>query len=155
MHLHIVLFEPEIPHNTGNIIRLCANTGATLHLIHPLGFAWDNARLRRAGLDYFEWIPVQHHMSLDAFRTMMPLTRLLAVSTRGTRAYHEIAYQEGDALLFGPESRGLPTEVLQEMPPGQVLRIPMQPASRSLNLANATAVILYEAWRQFGFVGGR
>ena len=155
MLLHIVLFEPEIPHNTGNIIRLCANTGATLHLIHPLGFAWDNAKLRRAGLDYYEWVPVQHHTSLQAFREAVAFPRLLALSTKGTNPYHAITYREGDALLFGPESRGLPAHVLASLLPEQVMRIPMQPTSRSLNLANAVAIVLYEAWRQFSFVGGR
>ena len=155
MLLHIVLFEPEIPHNTGNIIRLCANTGATLHLIHPLGFAWDNARLRRAGLDYYEWVPVQHHPSLQAFHAAAACPRLLALSTKGTCAYHAISYREGDALLFGPESRGLPDHVLQSLLPEQVVRIPMQPTSRSLNLSNAVAIVLYEVWRQLGFVGGR
>jgi len=155
MLLHIVLFEPEIPHNTGNIIRLCANTGATLHLIHPLGFAWDNARLRRAGLDYYEWVPVQHHTSLQAFHEATAFPRLLALSTKGTWAYHAMAYREGDALLFGPESRGLPEQVLQSLLPEQVVRIPMQPTSRSLNLSNAVAIVLYEVWRQWGFVGGK
>jgi len=155
MLLHIVLFEPEIPHNTGNIIRLCANTGATLHLIHPLGFAWDNAKLRRAGLDYYEWVPVQHHTSLQAFHEAVAFPRLLALSTKGTCAYHTITYHEGDALLFGPESRGLPEHVLQSLLPEQIVRIPMQPTSRSLNLSNAVAIVLYEVWRQLGFVGGR
>jgi len=155
MLLHIVLFEPEIPHNTGNIIRLCANTGATLHLIHPLGFAWDNAKLRRAGLDYYEWVPVQHHTSLQAFHETAAFPRLLALSTKGTCAYHAITYREGDALLFGPESRGLPEHVLQSLLPEQVVRIPIQPTSRSLNLSNAVAIVLYEVWRQLGFVGGR
>jgi tRNA (cytidine/uridine-2'-O-)-methyltransferase len=155
MQLHIVLFEPEIPHNTGNIIRLCANTGATLHLIHPLGFAWDSAKLRRAGLDYYEWVPVQHHDSLAAFREATAFSRLLALSTKGTCAYHEMVYQHGDALLFGPESRGLPPHVLAGLLPEQVVRIPMQPTSRSLNLSNAVAIMLYEVWRQLGFIGGR
>jgi tRNA (cytidine/uridine-2'-O-)-methyltransferase len=155
MLLHIVLFEPEIPHNTGNIIRLSANTGATLHLIHPLGFDWDSAKLRRAGLDYYEWVPVQHHDSLQACRAATACPRLLAFSTRGTCAYHEMTYQEGDALLFGPESRGLPAHVLANLLPEQVVRIPMQPTSRSLNLSNAVAIVLYEAWRQLGFAGGR
>jgi tRNA (cytidine/uridine-2'-O-)-methyltransferase len=155
MLVHIVLFEPEIPHNTGNIIRLSANTGATLHLIHPLGFDWDSAKLRRAGLDYYEWVPVQHHTSLSAFHEATAFPRLLAFSTRGTRAYHEITYQQGDALLFGPESRGLPPHVLASSLPEQVVRIPMQPTSRSLNLSNAVAIVLYEAWRQLGFAGGR
>ena len=144
MLLHIALFEPEIPHNTGNIIRLCANTGATLHLIHPVGFTWDSAKLRRAGLDYYEWVPVQHHTSLPAFREATAFSRLLALSTKGTCAYHEMTYQHGDALLFGPESRGLPAHVLQSLPPEQIVRIPVQPTSRSLNLSNAAAIMLYE-----------
>ena len=152
--LRIVLFEPEIPYNTGNIIRLCANTGAALHLIHPLGFAWDNARLRRAGMDYAEWVRVQHHTSLQAFYEETAVTRVFAVSTRGQRPYYEVAFCAWGTLLFGPESRGLPSDLLQRFPPEQVLRIPMQPASRSLNLANAVAVTLYEAWRQLHFVGG-
>jgi tRNA (cytidine/uridine-2'-O-)-methyltransferase len=155
MQLHIVLFEPEIPHNTGNIIRLCANTGATLHLVHPLGFDWDSAKLRRAGLDYYEWVPVQHHTSLQAFREATSFSRLLALSTKGTRAYHDVVYHQGDALLFGPESRGLPPHVLAGLLAEQVVRIPMQPTSRSLNLSNAVAIMLYEAWRQLDFVGGR
>jgi tRNA (cytidine/uridine-2'-O-)-methyltransferase len=153
--LHIVLCEPEIPHNTGNIIRLSANTGAALHLIHPLGFAWDNARLRRAGLDYYEWVRVQHHASLQAFCHATAFTRLLAISTKGERAYHDITYQAWDALLFGSETCGLPAHILHSFPPEHILRIPMQSASRSLNLSNAVAVVLYEAWRQLGFVGGR
>ena len=153
--LHVVLHQPEIPHNTGNIIRLSANTGATLHLIHPVGFAWDSAKLRRAGLDYYEWVPVQHHTSLQAFREAAAFSRLLAFSTKGTCAYHDMAYQQGDALLFGPESRGLPPHVLANFLPEQIVRIPMQPTSRSLNLSNAVAIVLYEAWRQLGFVGGR
>lgn len=153
--LHLVLYNPEIPPNTGNIIRLCANTGAWLHLIHPLGFDWDNARLRRAGLDYHEWARVQHHDSLQAFRNTAPFKRLFAFSVKGTRLYSSVAYQAGDALLFGPETRGLPAEVLHSLLPEQILRIPMQAPSRSLNLANATALALYEAWRQLGFQGGR
>ena len=151
MLLHIVLFEPEIPHNTGNIIRLCANTGATLHLIHPLGFAWDSAKLRRAGLDYYEWVPVQHHTSLPAFREATVFSRLLALSTKGTCAYHDMAYQQGDALLFGPESRGLPAEILERVVTQQCIRVPMVPGNRSLNLSNAVAVVVYEVWRQLGF----
>lgn len=154
MRLHIILYEPEIPYNTGNVIRLCANTGATLHLIHPLGFDWDHAKLRRAGLDYYEWVPVQHYPSLDACCTALGVPRLWAVSTKGTSAYHNVTYQDGDALLFGPESRGLPTAVLQSLHPEQIVRIPMQPVSRSLNLGNAVSILLYEAWRQLGFPGG-
>ncbi len=153
--LHLVLFEPEIPPNTGNIIRLCANTGAQLHLIHPLGFAWDDARLRRAGLDYHEWACVQHHASLAAFRQAMTCTRLLALSTRGSQTYSNITYRDGDALMFGPETRGLPADLLRSMPPEHTIRIPMKTQGRSLNIANAAAIVLYEAWRQLGFVGGR
>ena len=127
MLLHIVLFEPEIPHNTGNIIRLCANTGATLHLIHPVGFAWDSAKLRRAGLDYYEWVPVQHHTSLQACREATAFTRLLAFSTKGTCGYHDMAYQQGDALLFGPESRGLPAHVLASLLPSRSCASPCSP----------------------------
>lgn len=153
--LHIVLFEPEIPPNTGNIIRLCANTGAQLHLVHPLGFAWQDARLRRAGLDYHEWASVRHYETFEALLEQAAFTRLLAFSTRGARAYHDIAYRVGDALLFGPETRGLPASMLGRLPPEHVLRIPMRPQQRSLNLSNAVAVVLYEAWRQLGFAGGQ
>ncbi|ETW94697.1 MAG: hypothetical protein ETSY2_49350 [Candidatus Entotheonella gemina] len=152
--LHLVLFEPEIPPNTGNIIRLCANTGAQLHLIHPLGFEWSNKRLRRAGLDYHEWADVKHHESLQAFCQGVSFHRLLAFSTRGTRLYTDIAYCAGDALMLGPETRGLPQALLDRTPPEHVLRIPMQQHIRSLNLSNAASVILYEAWRQLNFIGG-
>jgi tRNA (cytidine/uridine-2'-O-)-methyltransferase len=152
--LHLVLYEPEIPPNTGNIIRLCANTGAQLHLIHPLAFEWSNKRLRRAGLDYHEWAEVQHHTSLQAFCQTVTYHRLLAFSTRGTRLYTDMAYRAGDALMLGPETRGLPPALLGRTPPEHVLRIPMQPHVRSLNMSNAAAVILYEAWRQLNFVGG-
>jgi len=153
--LHIALLQPEIPPNTGNIIRLCANAGAHLHLIHPLGFAWEDAKLRRAGLDYREWANVQHHASLTAFMQAVPFTRLFAMSARGQRAYHSVTYTPGDALLFGPESRGLAPEIVGSVPPQQVLRIPMRSPSRSLNLSNAVAIVLYEAWRQLGFHGGQ
>lgn len=153
MQIHLVLFEPEIPPNTGNIIRLCANTGAQLHLIHPLGFEWDDKRLRRAGLDYYEWADVQHHESLPGFIEQVSFTRLLAFSTRGTRIYTDVSYQTGDALLLGPETRGLPQTLLDNMPMENVLRIPRQKQVRSLNLSNAAAVVLYEAWRQLGFAG--
>lgn len=152
--LHLILWHPEIPHNTGNIIRLCANTGATLHLIYPLGFSWDNKRLRRAGMDYRDWARVQHHPSLAAFLEIVLFNRLFALSKRGTHAYHEVAYQAGDAFLFGPESCGLPDTILGTLPANHVLRIPMQPPSRSLNLSNAAAIVLYEAWRQLQFAGG-
>ncbi len=151
---HVVLFEPEIPPNTGNIIRLCANSGSKLHLIHPLGFELDDKRLRRAGLDYREWADVKEYDSLDGFLEQVKPTRLFACSTKGRKHYAEVAYRPGDALLFGPESRGLPAEVLDAVPVEQCIRIPMWPQSRSLNLSNSVAVILYEAWRQWDFVDG-
>ncbi len=150
---HVVLYQPEIPPNTGNIIRLCANTGATLHLIHPLGFELDDAKLRRAGLDYHEFSAVREHASLEDFIKAVGPGRLLACSTRGGQRYDQVSYGPGDALLFGPETRGLPQAILDELPPEQVLRVPMRPHNRSLNLSNAAAVILYEAWRQQGFSG--
>lgn len=147
----VVLYQPEIPPNTGNIMRLCANTGSRLHLIHPLGFHLQDRRLRRAGLDYRDWADVCEHQSFDDFiRTVQP-SRLLGVSTRGRQLYSDVHYLPGDALLFGPETRGLPDSILRLLPQSQVLRIPMQPQSRSLNLSNAVAVLLYEAWRQQGF----
>ncbi|QKT03654.1 tRNA (uridine(34)/cytosine(34)/5-carboxymethylaminomethyluridine(34)-2'-O)-methyltransferase TrmL [Ectothiorhodospiraceae bacterium 2226] len=151
--LHVVLYQPEIPPNTGNVIRLCANTGARLHLIHPLGFRLEDARLRRAGLDYHEYARVEEHADLEAFRAAVAPPRLFAFSTRGTRFHHEVSYQAGDALLFGPETRGLPAALLAGLPAGQVLRLPMVPGSRSLNLSNAVAVAVYEAWGQLGFAG--
>ena len=153
--LHVVLFEPEIPSNTGNIIRLCANTGANLHLIQPLGFSLDDKRLRRAGLDYHEWAEVMTHESFQAFMSETDFTRLFTVSVKGRRAYHEVTYGEGDALVFGPETRGLPDNVLRHSLVDAILRVPMRQNSRSLNLSNAAAVVLYEAWRQLGFRGGR
>ncbi|MCU7915488.1 MAG: tRNA (uridine(34)/cytosine(34)/5-carboxymethylaminomethyluridine(34)-2'-O)-methyltransferase TrmL [Candidatus Thiodiazotropha sp. (ex Gloverina cf. vestifex)] len=150
---HIVLYEPEIPPNTGNIIRLSANSGSKLHLIHPLGFELDDKRLRRAGLDYHEWAEVQEHSSLDAFVDKVKPTTLYACTTRAQRLYSNVAYQPGDALLFGPETRGLPQSFLDQLPREQWLRIPMLPDSRSLNLSNAASLILYEAWRQQGFDG--
>ena len=153
--LHIVLYQPEIPPNTGNMIRLCANTGAQLHLIHPLGFAWDNAKLRRAGLDYHEWAQVKHYATLQDFYRQATASRLFAFSTKGKRRYSDVDFQDNDTFLFGPETRGLPTSILQRVAPDRVLRIPMQPYSRSLNLSNAVSVVLYEAWRQLGFDGGQ
>ena len=150
---HIVLYEPEIPPNTGNIIRLCANTGSSLHLIRPLGFELDDKRLRRAGLDYHEWAQLREHDSLQDVLDAVRPPRLYACTTRGTRHYAEANFQPGDALLFGPESRGLPKTLLDSLAADALLRIPMRPASRSLNLSNAVAVILYEAWRQQGFRG--
>jgi len=152
--LHVVLFQPEIPPNTGNVIRLCANTGSRLHLIEPLGFDLDDRKLRRAGLDYHEWASVSVHTSLQAFSAAVEASRLWAVSTRGTRCYSEVRYQAGDALLFGPETRGLPPELLQQLGSTQIVRLPMVAESRSLNLSNAVAVLVYEAWRQLGFPGG-
>ena len=151
---HLILFEPEIPPNTGNIIRLCANTGAMLHLIRPLGFVLENKKLRRAGLDYREFADVQVHESLDQCLNVLKQPRLQAISTHGTTLYSDFCFAPGDALLFGPETRGLPDTLLQSMDPGHVLRVPMQPQSRSLNLSNTAAVVLYEAWRQQGFLSG-
>lgn len=150
--LDIVLFEPEIPPNTGNIIRLCANTGFRLHLIEPLGFALDDKRLRRAGLDYHEWARVRVHGDWAAFMAEVAPERVFAVSTRGRTGYHEPAYREGDALVFGPETRGLPQAMLDALPAERRLRIPMRLDSRSLNLSNACAIIVFEAWRQLGFI---
>lgn len=152
--LHIVLVEPEIPPNTGNVIRLCANTGAKLHLIQPLGFALEDKKLKRAGLDYHEWAKVQLHASFNQFNDLIKPNRILACSTHGTVCYTKIAFQENDALVFGPETRGLAKPFLGSLPKEQIMRIPMQPESRSLNLSNAVAVVLYEAWRQLGFCGG-
>jgi len=148
---HVVLFQPEIPPNTGNIIRLCANTGARLHLIQPLGFELDDKRLRRAGLDYHEFASVRQHDSLEQFIEECQPPRLVAFSTKGRRNYSEIRYQPGDALLFGPESRGLPPEILERLMPDNVARIPMLANSRSLNLSNTAAIALFEAWRQNSF----
>lgn len=151
--LNIVLFEPEIPPNTGNIIRLCANTGFQLHLIEPMGFAWDDKRLRRAGLDYHEFTSIKHHANYDAFLSSEQPVRLFALTTKGTPAHSAVAWQAGDYLLFGPESRGLPAEILAALPAEQKIRIPMMPESRSMNLSNAVSVVVYEAWRQLDYAG--
>ena len=151
--LHIVLYQPEIPPNTGNVIRLCANTGARLHLIRPLGFALEDRQLRRAGLDYHEWVDVQTYDSLEEFSLRTKPARIVAFSTRGRRLYTDFEYGEGDALLFGPETRGLPQAVLDALPPEHCLSLPMRPGNRSLNLSNSVAVAAYEAWRQAGFAG--
>ena len=151
--LHVALYQPEIPPNTGNIIRLCANTGAQLHLIHPLGFELEDRRLRRAGLDYHEFARVKEHVDLKAFLEAVGPERLFALTTRASHPYHEVAFRDGDALLFGPETRGLPQALLDGLPTGRRLRIPMLPVNRSLNLSNAVAVVVYEAWRQMGFEG--
>ena len=146
--LHIVLLEPEIPPNTGNIIRLCANSGAQLHLIHPLGFALDDKRMRRAGLDYHEWASIMHYQDAQEFIAKNAARRVFACSTKAEKKYSEITYQDEDMLLFGPETRGLPTEIRDHY---HAIRIPMLPTSRSLNLSNAVAIILFEAWRQLEF----
>lgn len=150
---HILLYEPEIPPNTGNIIRLCANTGASLHLVEPMGFTLDDKRLRRAGLDYHEWAHVKTWPSLQAYQQAYPTQRLLAIETGGTRAYSDIHYSPSDTLIFGPETRGLPRSLLEALPDEHILSLPMLPGSRSLNLSNATAVVVYEAWRQLAFTG--
>lgn len=150
---HVILLSPQIPPNTGNIIRLCANTGAALHLVEPLGFEPDDARLRRAGLDYHEYASVHRHANLDACLAALGDPRLWAFSTRGRHAFAEVDYQPGDALLFGAETSGLPDAVLDALAPTQVLRLPMRPGSRSLNLSNAVAVAVFEAWRQHGYAG--
>jgi tRNA (cytidine/uridine-2'-O-)-methyltransferase len=150
----VLLYQPEIPPNTGNAIRLCANTGARLHLIRPLGFTLEDAQLRRAGLDYHEYARLQVHETLEeALRTIAP-KRLFALSTRGTVRFDTPAYAAGDAFLFGPETRGLPDDVLARVPDTHRLRLPMRPDNRSLNLSNAIAVVVFEAWRQNGFAGG-
>ncbi|CAK6497982.1 tRNA (cytidine(34)-2'-O)-methyltransferase [Pantoea sp. Nvir] len=153
--LNIVLFEPEIPPNTGNIIRLCANTGFQLHLIEPLGFAWDDKRLRRAGLDYHEFTAIQKHAGYEAFLRVEQPQRLFALTTKGTPAHSAVSYQAGDYLLFGPESRGLPADILDALPPEHKIRIPMRAESRSMNLSNAVSVVVYEAWRQLDYAGAR
>ncbi len=156
--LNIVLFEPEIPPNTGNIIRLCANTGFQLHLIQPLGFTWDDKRLRRAGLDYHEFANVKQHHDYFTFLENEGLTgessvRLFALTTKGTPAHSAVSYQAGDYLMFGPETRGLPPYVLDNMPPQQKIRIPMLANSRSMNLSNSVAIVVFEAWRQLDYQG--
>ena len=150
---HVVLYQPEIAPNTGNIIRLCANTGSALHLIHPLGFELEDRKLRRAGLDYREWATLREHASLQAFNETVRPPRLWALSTRGTCAYTEPCYEPGDAFLFGPETRGLPDNVLDAIGNHAVLRVPMTFNSRSLNLSNTVSILIYEAWRQQDFAG--
>lgn len=144
----IVLYEPEIPPNTGNIIRLCANTGARLHLIRPLGFDLSEKHLRRAGLDYHEWASIKEYDSLEDYRQQHPQTRIFACTTKALQNYSHVKYQPDDAFLFGPESRGLPPQIREQFTESEKIRIPMRTHSRSLNLSNAVAVILYEAWRQ-------
>jgi tRNA (cytidine/uridine-2'-O-)-methyltransferase len=149
--LHVVLYQPEIPPNTGNIIRLCANTGATLHLIHPLGFSLEEKLLRRAGLDYHEWCDIHEYTDYEHFLGEAGPKRLLAFTTRGMTHYSDHAFEAGDALLFGPETRGLPESILATLAENRRLRIPMRDHSRSINLSNTVAIGLYEAWRQLGF----
>jgi len=151
--LEIVLYAPEIPPNAGNVIRLAANTGARLHLVEPLGFSMDDRQLKRAGLDYHEMANVQVHRDWDACRAALAGRRLFAVSTRGTTNYTQPRYEADDGFLFGPETRGIPQEILDGFPPERRLRLPMRPGNRSLNLSNAVAVVVFEAWRQLGFDG--
>ena len=147
----LILYEPEIPPNTGNIIRLCANTGVALHLIEPLGFDLEEKKLRRAGLDYREFAAVSTHQNLEGCLQALAQPRVFALSTRGTTRHDRPEYRKGDAFLLGPETRGLPTDVLESLPEEQRLRLPMQDGSRSLNLSNTAAVIVYEAWRHLDF----
>ena len=148
---HVVLYQPEIPPNTGNIMRLCANTGARLHLIEPLGFTLDEKRLRRAGLDYRDWADVRLHFDWDSLLAALGPARIYAYTTRGGRWYSDVRYQPDDVLLFGSETRGLPATILNQVPEASRLRLPLQPGNRSLNLSNAVAVVVYEAWRQLQF----
>lgn len=150
---HVILFQPEIPPNTGNLIRLCANVGATLHLVHPLGFAMEDRQLRRAGLDYHELASVREHTDLAVCLAAVAPPRLFALTTRARRSLYDARYEAGDAFLFGPETQGLPAEILDSVPEDSRLRIPMRAGNRSLNLSNAAAVTVYEAWRQLKFAG--
>ncbi len=150
---NIVLFEPEIPPNTGNIIRLCANTGCQVHLIKPLGFELDDKRLRRAGLDYGEWKDIKVHNSWSDFLSNELPKRVFAVSTKGEQWHSNVGVESNDYFIFGPETRGLPSSIIDTLPQDQIIRIPMKENSRSMNLSNAAAVIVYEAWRQLGFQG--
>lgn len=150
----IVLFEPEIPPNTGNIIRLCANTGAQLHLVKPLGFALEDKQLKRAGLDYHEFATLKVHQNWDDCKAALAGKRMFAITTKGSTRHSEVTFKAGDVFVFGPETRGLPEEIRNEFSASNRLRLPMLPDSRSLNLSNSAAVLLYEAWRQIGFEGG-
>lgn len=151
--INVVLYRPEIPPNTGNVIRLCANTGARLHLVYPLGFVWDDSRVKRAGLDYHEFTDVQHHANWEACCEALPGSRIFAVETRQARRYDQVAYQASDAFVFGPETSGLPTTVLDSIPLERRVGLPMRPENRSLNLSNSVAVMVYEVWRQLNFAG--
>ena len=151
--LHVLLYEPQIPPNTGNVMRLCANSGATLHLIGPLGFELDNTRLKRAGLDYRHWADVRQHDDLDQAQQAAGIQRIYAFTTKATQRHSDVRFAPGDGLLFGPETRGLPSELLVTIPDSRCLRLPMLPDNRSLNLSNSVAVSVYEAWRQNDFAG--
>ncbi|MGH8711649.1 MAG: tRNA (uridine(34)/cytosine(34)/5-carboxymethylaminomethyluridine(34)-2'-O)-methyltransferase TrmL [Burkholderiales bacterium] len=151
----LVLYQPEIPPNTGNIIRLCANTGVSLHLVKPLGFRLNDRQLQRAGLDYHEFAHIMLHENWESCKERFPGRRLFAVTTRGKRRYDEVTFNSDDVFVFGPETRGLPPSVLEGFPEQNRIRLPMLPQNRSLNLANAAAVVIYEAWRQTGFKGGK
>ena len=153
--LDIVLYQPEIPPNTGNIIRLCANTGYALHLIEPLGFDWDDKRVRRAGLDYHEFAEVKRYANFETYLAERNPKRVFACTTKGKAFHSDVQYEAGDALLFGPETRGLPDDIIESLPPAQRVRIPMLPDSRSMNLSNAVSVFVYESWRQFGYEQAR
>jgi tRNA (cytidine/uridine-2'-O-)-methyltransferase len=151
--ISVVLVNPEIPPNTGNVIRLCANTGAELHLVHPLGFPLDDARMRRAGLDYHEYATMKVHDDWDACRNSLKPRRMFAIETTGTRSLYDVEFRDDDVFVFGSETKGLSSDVLATFAPENVLRIPMRPSNRSLNLSNSVAVTVYEAWRQIQFVG--
>ncbi|MDF7671321.1 tRNA (uridine(34)/cytosine(34)/5-carboxymethylaminomethyluridine(34)-2'-O)-methyltransferase TrmL [Orbaceae bacterium ESL0721] len=154
--LNIVLYEPEIPANTGNIIRLCANTGANLHIIEPMGFFWDDKKLRRAGLDYQEFVNVKRYKNLEYFLAengVDLIQKIYALTTKGERPHSDVPYKAGDYLMFGPETRGLPATLLEKLPQDHKIRIPMLPNSRSMNLSNSVAVVVYEGWRQLNYVG--
>ncbi|MGX2948216.1 tRNA (uridine(34)/cytosine(34)/5-carboxymethylaminomethyluridine(34)-2'-O)-methyltransferase TrmL [Frederiksenia canicola] len=149
--LDIVLFEPEIPQNSGNIIRLCANCGFRLHMIEPFGFTWDDKKLRRSGLDYHEFVDIKKYKNVDEFLAKAKPKRLFALTTKGEPNHSDVQYELGDFLMFGPESRGIPKPILDSLPMSQKIRIPMVAGSRSMNLSNSVAVVVYEAWRQFGY----
>lgn len=152
---NIILYQPEIPPNTGNVIRLCANSGCRLHLIEPLGFELDEPRLKRAGLDYREWAEVASWPDLDRCLVALKQPRVFAFSSHASRWHSDVSWQPGDAMLFGPETRGLPVDLRESLQAEQLIRLPMQPGNRSLNLSNAVAVAVFEAWRQCGFSGGQ
>jgi tRNA (cytidine/uridine-2'-O-)-methyltransferase len=156
--LNIVLFEPEIPANTGNIIRLCANTGFNLHIIEPMGFFWDDKKLRRAGLDYQEFVNVKRYKNLNHFLNSNQInlvTQVYALTTKGQKSHSDVKYKENDFLMFGPETRGLPASILDILPQDKKIRIPMLASSRSMNLSNSVAVVVYESWRQLDYFGAK